>query len=142
MEMAGAAARADKTIRVMVAEYDGFSTTFREAEATELTVDGIGAVQAAVQATYARFPGMCLRVKVRRNGEFEGGELWRKGDPEAVWGRELYGEIADGDEVVIVVMAHGEPLVVASRVQAIALADALLERVRSITAPDTITEAT
>ena len=36
--------RADKTIRVMVAVYDGFFTTFREAEATELTVDGIGAV--------------------------------------------------------------------------------------------------
>ena len=47
-----------------------------------------------------------------------------------------------GDEVVIVVMAHGQPLIVAGREQAIALADALLERVRSITAPDTITEAT
>ncbi len=73
--------RADKTIRVMVAEYDGYSTTFREAEATELTVDGIGAVQAAVRAKYARFPGMCLRVKVMRNGVFEDRSLWYPGDP-------------------------------------------------------------
>jgi hypothetical protein len=43
---------------------------------------------------------------VRRNGEFVAGELWKKGDPDVVWRSELYDEIADGDEVVIVISAY------------------------------------
>jgi len=85
---------------VSVAEYDGHSTTYHEA--TEKRVNGTHTVQAAVQEEYALFPRQCLRVKVRRNGEFEDGALWYQGDSMEVWGRELYDAIADGDEVVIV----------------------------------------
>jgi hypothetical protein len=100
MEMAGAADRADKRIGVSVAEYDGYSTTFKPA--TEKIVNGTHTVQAAVRAAYAAFPQRCLRVKVRRNGEFEDRALWYPGDSMEVWGRELYDAIAEGDEVVIV----------------------------------------
>ncbi len=100
VEMAGAAARADKIIFVSVAEYDGYRTTFRAA--TEKIVNGTHTVQAAVREEYAGFPKRCLRVKVRRNGEYEDGALWYPGDPDVVWGRELYDAVAEGDEVVIV----------------------------------------
>ncbi len=104
MEMTGAAQRADKRIGVSVAEYDGYSTTFKAA--TEKIVNGTHTVQAAVREAYAAFPQRCLRVKVRRNGEFEDRALWYPGDPDVVWRRELYDVIADGDEVVIVVSVY------------------------------------
>jgi hypothetical protein len=94
-------ARADKRIGVSVAKYDGFSTTYRDA--TENTVNGTHTVQAAVREAYPAFPTKCLRVKVKRNGEFEDRALWYPWDPDVVWRRELYDVIADGDEVVIVV---------------------------------------
>jgi hypothetical protein len=93
-------ARADKTIGVSVAEFDGFSTTYGAAR--EHRVNGTHTVQACVREAYAAFPQRCLRVKVRRNGEYIDGALWSPGDPEVVWRRELYERIADGDEVVIV----------------------------------------
>jgi hypothetical protein len=45
-------------------------------------------------------------VKVRRNGEYIDGALWYPGDPAVVWGRDLYDEVAEGDEVVIVTMLY------------------------------------
>lgn len=108
VEMAGAGGasgeRADKIISVSVAEYDGYFTTFRAA--TEKIVNGTHTVQACVREAYAAFPQRCLRVKVRRNGEYIDGALWYPGDSMEVWGRELYDAIADGDEVVIVISLY------------------------------------
>jgi hypothetical protein len=104
VEMAGhGGERADKRIWVRVAEFDGAQTAYGVPR--EKTVNGTHTVQAAVEEC-AGFPSRCLWVKVRRSGEFLAGELWRKGDPKVVWGRELYESIADGDEVVIVVSAY------------------------------------
>ncbi len=100
--MAGAA-RAEKTIRVCVVEFDGYNTT--NGEWREKQVNGTQTVQAAVEECTG-FPRRCLRVRVRRDGEFVAGDLWTKGDPDVVWRRELYDAIADGDEVVIVVSAY------------------------------------
>jgi hypothetical protein len=110
VEMAGASGasgasgesgeRADKTIWVSVAEFDGLQTAGWGA--TEHTVNGTHTVQEAVAEVYAGFRKMCRRVVVRRGGEIVPQALWYKGDPEAVWERDLYETIADGDEVVIV----------------------------------------
>jgi hypothetical protein len=99
-----AAGRADKTIQVGVAEFDGFSTTYGVLR--EHTINGVHTVQEAVKEEWVSFPSRCRRVLLRRGGAFVAQALWYMADPEAVWERDLYDTIADGDEFIIVKRAY------------------------------------
>ena len=95
-----AGVRADKTIQVGVAEFDGFSTTY--GVEIEHKINGTHTVQQAVAEEYAPFPRLCVRVVLRRGGALVAQALWYNTDPQVVWERDLYDTIADGDEVIIV----------------------------------------
>lgn len=96
--------RADKTITVRVAQWDGFTTTY--CPGTPHTINATHTLQQAISQAYTLFPRNCLRVVLRRDGAYRQA-LWERGDIQALYlATDLYDTIAASDEVVIVLRLY------------------------------------
>ena len=103
MAAAGDAGVTDKSIRVRVAAYDGFSYTYYAWH--DKKINDRRTVQAAVQEVYEKFPKYCARVELRRAGARLGVDVFKcMADRKYRWAEDVYQMVMEGDEVEIMLL--------------------------------------